>query len=407
MIRTYTSIARSPTPWRNRRSVGAIAHRTAVRHARESPITPQSRLIRVASVPAAHPYIRSIVDARCITVIPDPPVPGGAPGQWWPPVILTPDWISAHADEVDVIHVHFGIESFGSDELSAALAAARRRGCPVVFTVHDLDNPQLTDQTHYQELLEVLLPAADVLLTLTGGAAAEISRRWGRDATVLPHPTLLGAVPPVVARADTALRIGIHLRDLRPSIAADEGVAAAGAAAALLAEAGADVRVEIVMNDRVRDEAMAARIEAAASTHPAVALHRRARLTDAEVAAWLGGLDLFVLPYHHGTHSGWVELCYDLGVRVAGTSVGHMSEQHPDEFAVIDLADPATLVAAVQDAAAHRLPDPGRAALLQARRGDRLAQRDTVRAAHTNLYTALARAADSFTAVADEVGVRS
>lgn len=77
-------------------------------------------------------------------MIPDPPVPGGAPGQWWPPVILTPDWISAHADEVDVIHVHFGIESFGSDELSAALAAARRRGCPVVFTVHDLDNPQLT-----------------------------------------------------------------------------------------------------------------------------------------------------------------------------------------------------------------------------------------------------------------------
>ncbi|MFP3415934.1 hypothetical protein SB773_31325, partial [Bacillus sp. SIMBA_074] len=87
--------------------------------------------------------------------------------------------------------VHFGLESFSPDQLRDALETAHRLGRPVVFTVHDLENPQLIDQRPYRELLDVIVPSADQLVTLTSTAADEIERRWQRRSTVLAHPTLV------------------------------------------------------------------------------------------------------------------------------------------------------------------------------------------------------------------------
>lgn len=333
--------------------------------------------------------MQAITDTREVSVLADPPVPGAPAGQWWPPVALTPAWIDAHAGEVDVLHVHFGLESFSAAQLRAALDAARRHGIPVVYTVHDLDNPQLTDQQPYTELLDVLIPAADELLTLTPGAAAEIHRRWGREARVLPHPTLRDTPPAGDAPDEAVVRVGIHLRDLRPNIAAEDAVRAAVGAARLWPEGGRPLHVDVVENERVRDDRLAERVAAVASEHPAVHLRRTPRLDDAAVEAWISGLDLFVLPYHHGTHSGWVELCHDLGVRVAGTMVGHVGEQHPEGFSRIDLADPRTLLAAVTAAVDEREPTERRVARLGRRYAERLDERRAVRAAHIALYSAL------------------
>lgn len=342
--------------------------------------------IRVASIPAAHPYVRAITDSRQVHVLPDPPVPGAAAGQWWPPVALTSEWLVSHADDYDLLHVHFGLESFSPEQLSAALDAARRLGRPVVYTVHDLENPQLVDQEPYRALLDVIVPAADHLITLTADAAAEIERTWHRRSRVLVHPTLLEGVIAPRRTDDGVTRVGIHLRDLRPNIDAEHAVSAAAEAAALLVASGLPVEFDIVMNDRVRSEETAARVIAAADTHPAVTLRRTPHLSDAEIETWFAGLQLFVLPYHHGTHSGWVELCYDLGVRVAGTDVGHIGAQHPGDFAVVDLDDARTLADAVRQAAAAR-PAPSSAPLEQRRRA-RLAERAAVREAHARLYAA-------------------
>ena len=40
----------------------------------------------------------------------------------------------------------------------------------------------------HDEQLDVLVPAAAELVTLTGGAAREIRQRWGREAQVVGHP---------------------------------------------------------------------------------------------------------------------------------------------------------------------------------------------------------------------------
>jgi len=65
----------------------------------------------------------------------------------------------------------------------------------------------------------VLIPAADELVTLTRGAADEIARRWGREATVLPHPHVVDLPSidaPRAARAGTV--VGIHLKSLRANV---------------------------------------------------------------------------------------------------------------------------------------------------------------------------------------------
>ncbi|MCK2030658.1 hypothetical protein [Microbacterium galbinum] len=353
---------------------------------RKTSIATTTERIRVASIPAAHPYVHAISDPLRVQVLPDPPVPGAPSGQWWPPVAMTPAWIDDNADAFDVLHVHFGLESFSPAELSAALDAARRAGRAVVYTVHDLDNPQLEAQGHHRALLDVIVPAADRLLTLTVPAASEIEHRWGRASTVLPHPTLLTGIPSASAAASDSLadvvRVGMHLRDLRPNIDAERAVRAAVRAVRLLGDHRA-VHVDVLLNERVRDEATAVRI-AAAIDAPRVDLRRTPRLSDAGIEQWLRGLDVFVLPYRHGTHSGWVELCHDLGVRVAGTDVGHVGAQHPAGFSVIDLDDPLTLADAVRNTPLTRGDE--REALLRTRRRERLAERDGVRAAHAALY---------------------
>lgn len=351
----------------------------------ENHIVTEPALIRVASIPAAHPYVRAITDPQRVRVLPDPPVPGAPAGVWWPPVALTPQWLGSHGADFDVLHVHFGLESFSPDELREALEAAHRLGRPVVYTVHDLENPQLVDQGPYRELLDMIIPSADHLVTLTTTAADEIARRWHRSSRVLPHPTLLDDTAVTDLTGDETFRVGIHLRDLRPNIDAERAVRAAVDAAGLLALTGRTVEFEVLMHERTRDDAAAARVTAAIGEHPAVRVRRPPRLTDAGIEAWIGGLDLFVLPYLHGTHSGWVELCFDLGVPVAGTDVGHISSQHPEDFFGIDLDDPQSLVEAVALATDARASSP-RASLVDRRRSERAAEREAVRDAHALLY---------------------
>ncbi|MFC6152215.1 glycosyltransferase [Nocardioides yefusunii] len=93
-----------------------------------------------------------------------------------------------------------------NDRPAAWTAALRRRGLPLVFTVHDLRNPHHRNRGAHDAALDVLVPAADALITLPPGAAVEIRRRWGREALVLPqfhviHNHSLSPVP--ITRAHT------------------------------------------------------------------------------------------------------------------------------------------------------------------------------------------------------------
>ena len=360
----------------------------------DSLVSPPS-VVRLVSVPAAHPYVRSVTASPQVVVLDDPRPPGAPEGQWWPPVALDPQWIRAHAGQADLLHIHFGTESFTPERLGATLDAARAAGWPVVFTVHDLVHPQLREQDVYRRQLDVLVPRADALLTLTAGAAQEIERRWGRNALVVPHPSLLASPPPrrsVLSwpARSRPLRIGMHLKDLRSNVAAEAMVSALAAALDRLADDGIEATAEVRMHHGVRDPDARDRVRERCASSSRVGLLEHDRLDDAELAASLATLDACVLPYGYGTHSGWLELCWDLGVALAVPDVGYYAEQHVDDSVAAFAPDPAG--ASLASALRTVLESPGATRAGSAER-DREVGRRRVRRAEDDLAVATAHTA--------------
>lgn len=360
-------------------------------HAAPAPTHAGPTTIRVASVPADHVYVRHLADPDGddgVVRLPDPP-PAGGTGGWWPPVMLDGAWIRDHAGEFDVFHLHFGFDAKTPEELEDVVAALDETGVPLVLTVHDLRNPHHPDPAAHAVQLGVLIRAAAALVTLTPGAAAEIRRRWGREALVVPHPHV---VEPARATAPRPARegvvVGVHAKSLRAN--SDAPRVAAALADALEGMPGATLRIDL--HDELLDPAShayapraAEDLEALGRRHPHVEVRRHPYFTDAELWDYLSGLDVSVLPYRFGTHSGWLEACRDLGTAIVAPDCGHYAEQGPcwvyghGE----DHLDAASLRAAVLAAAAADAPSAEARAAFAAERRE---QRRGIAAAHRRLY---------------------
>lgn len=346
--------------------------------------------VRVAAVPAEHPYVRAVTGHAGIALH-DGLVPDRRhPERWWPPVMLDAGWIRDHADDFDVLHVHFGMESLPTGRLEAAVEALQDRGKPLVYTVHDLENPQLLDQRTHRRDLDLLIPNASAVLTLTAAAADAVRRGWGREATVLAHPTLLpfdASAPAAQERPERV--IGAHLRDLRPNIAAQAAVEALLLALDDRALAGERAVGRVLLNAATRDASLAGRLADQLRDRPDCALVVRDRPDDAALLAEIDELDVALLPYGHGTHSGWVELCFDRGVPVVGPPSLPMAGQHPDAYS--GLADPQDAGRAVREALARGTAagSAARRALVADRTRSRHAERAAIASAHASLYRSL------------------
>lgn len=350
--------------------------------------------IRVLSIPARHRYVEHLAHPDGpdgVVRLPDPPVPGAPPGVWWPPVALDPAWVREHADEVDVVHLHFGFESFTPEQLRAWTATLAELGLPWVLTVHDLTNPHLpaADQHRHLEDLDVLVRAADALITLTPGAASRIRRQWGTPVHVVPHPhmapldrigTRTAGLPP-----GRPLRVGVHLKSLRAHVDAVAVVTALDAACADPSIRD-DVTLLVHVHEEVRDPSfvrhdpeVVALLDGVAARGSAE-VHWVQRMDDEELWAYLSSLDVSVLPYAWGTHSGWLEECRDLGTAVLAPDVGHYTEQ--GDVATYRLLDGTPHGADVQRALLDlrsRRPRP-------VTRAHRLAQRRQIAHAHRQIY---------------------
>lgn len=290
--------------------------------------------IDVQHIPASHPYTVRIGASR-----PDPPVPGAPPGQWWPHPALTPEWVEdpGGGSGVQVVHVHFGFEHRTPTQLRAWVNALDRAGKPLVVTVHDLENPHLAvpsdpvERSAYDELLDVLVPAAAALTTLTDGAARVIERRWGRAALVHPHPHLVDEDWLDRARPEhEGWIVTVHLKSLRANVDLD-------VVSAVLREVGRipgarlrlHVHADVLEPDHPRHDPRLLELVSHTPAAPALDLRVHGPLGDAELWADLLDSDLAVLPYRAGTHSGWLEMCHDLGTPVLAPDVGHFADQRP------------------------------------------------------------------------------
>ncbi len=374
---------------------------SAARRARLSVVSRRGRTLSavapvVASVPARHPYVAHLSapgsQGPHRLPDPDPDDPSRPAGQrWWPPAMLEPAWVRTHA--FDLMHVHFGFDPHSPSRLRELTAALRETGRPLVLTVHDLRNPHQEDAAVLDAQLDELVPAATALVTLTPTAADIVARRWGRRAEVVPHPHVVDlATIDVVRRrrradpvtASGSGHVGVALKGLRTNT---DGTRLLPALAAL-SERGHRVTVTVHRDVLERDD------ERARSTAGALrAAERRGEidlvvhdeLDDDALWAWIATLDVAVLPYRFGTHSGWLEMCHDLATSVVAPGFGCYADQGADATYDADETSvgTASIVTAVEQALAQRV-----AALPGLDAQARAAQRRQVAAAHDRVYAA-------------------
>ena len=366
-----------------------------MRTARLDEPTYDTTRLTVASVPSGHVYVRHLApDAgggahRLVDPAPgDPDRPAGA--TWWPPVMLDPEW--ARKGRMDLFHLHFGFDACTPEGLGQLTDTLHERGTPFVFTVHDLRNPHHHDRRLHDEQLDVLVPAADALITLTPGAAQAIEERWGRTAQVLPHPyvvdlpTMSLAMAVRSRRIQRPFRVGLHLKSLRANMDPMRILPTLVDTVAGLGDAVLQVNChrDILDPDGARRDVELAAYLRAEESRGHLELVAHDYFSDQDLWSYLASLDVSVLPYTFGTHSGWLEACRDLQTTVVAPTCGFYAQQgssltytnDEDTFDADSLRDAIVL--------AH-----GERPHLGATIGERTTQRHELARAHEDLYRRL------------------
>lgn len=346
--------------------------------------------IRVASVPNSHVYVRHISplmpEETNVIRLPDPLPADGTdePGVWWPPRMFDPQWIRDHHAEFDVFHIHFGFDDVTPATMIDVISELRSHGKPIVYTLHDLRNPHHPEPGAHEEILDILVPEADEIITLTPGAAERIQGSWNRTATVLPHPHV---VPPrwfTQRPTDSPeFTVGVHAKSARANC---DPLTVAQALVEIAASYD-NMVVQINVHDDIVDRRShgfdpdlgKGLRTLGANRHARLVEHRR--FTDDQLWTYLQGLSVSVLPYRFGTHSGWLEACHDLGTTVLAPSCGFYGQQQ--ECFGFDLDenhfDPETLAAALKSAYETPAPAPSWS--------ERLAQRQWLAQQHSAIYS--------------------
>jgi hypothetical protein len=288
-------------------------------------------------VPASHVYVRHLSDpggSDDVVRLQDPVPKDGrtVPGGWWPPLMLEPGWVSENHDRFDVFHVHFGFDAIGPDVLVGVMQELKEHGKPMLYTMHDLRNPHHPDPQSHSLQQDILVAAANELITLTPGAAQLIRRRWGRSSQVLPHPHVLERDRIEQARRDRdQFVIGIHAKSLRANMDPLPIVDALVDIVSALPHA----ILQINVHDEIFDPANhwyapqdgPSLLNYGSHGHVDVRVHPY--FSDDELWEYLASLTVSLLPYRFGSHSGWLEACFDLGTAVIVPSCGFYDQQRP------------------------------------------------------------------------------
>jgi beta-1,4-mannosyltransferase len=304
--------------------------------------------------------------------------------------MLEPAWIEEHAEDLDLFHIQFGFDGRHPEQLRELVGLLEEIGKPLVYTVHDLHNPNHEEHDLHAEQMTVLVEAADALVTLTDCAAAAIERRFGRGAEVIPHPHVV-PLDLLEGRYGSPRRpggppvVGVHLKSMRANMVGVPLLAAlTGGGPIGRSRLRVDVHAEIwePQAPAFRGD-LRTTLEHLAG-HDALDLHLHNYFSDTELYDYLASIDVAILPYRFGTHSGWLEACRDLGTAVVAPDCGCYADQgrvfrfHCDE-AGLDAASLRAAVARALDAVAAGEIEP-----IGATRRRR--QRERIAAAHERLY---------------------
>ena len=319
----------------------------------------------MATIPFADPYVDAVLPPDVVRV-----GPSGELSPW-----LDVSHLTQHADEIDVLHLHTGQAHVAAVAVQCWNETVRRLGIPLVVTVHRVGSAAGAGSCPRDDAmdahLEAVLATAEVVFTLTPGAADEIAERYGRTAIVVAHPSVAVADPDLGAeRGLVGLRLG------RISSAVPDPGALVRAALSGAVSGGGRLRVLVDAVDEHRIGSTVRKLAAAGEIE--LVVHRSEDWT-----AQLQQLHVAVLPEPCGSHSRDLEICRDVGTRVVAPSCGWFADQWSDVVSYGNheegRLDPVSLTAAIGAALTRAMPRP-------ADREWREEQRAAVRQVHADVY---------------------
>ncbi|ADU50768.1 glycosyl transferase group 1 [Thermaerobacter marianensis DSM 12885] len=281
-------------------------------------------------------------------------------------------------DGPDVIHLHWThgymldrwawMTAVKGTRLVGWLAAMRRRGAAIVWTVHNLHDhdrrqPRLERFFHRRlvRLCDALIVHCRYARDAVAGAFA-VPEPLRRRTFVMPHGHYVGVYGDVPSRDEARYRLGLerdavvflYLGAIRPY----KGVPHLVRTFRRLDQAA----VRLVVAGRPATEALRAEIEAAAQSDPRIRLFLQ-HVPDDDVPIFMGAADAVVMPYEDIFTSGTVILAMSHGRPVIAPRRGCLAEVVDAEGGFLyPPADPAGLEQALRHALACRdqLPAMGR-----------------------------------------------
>jgi glycosyltransferase involved in cell wall biosynthesis len=255
---------------------------------------------------------------------------------------LTPRWAASTTD-VDLVHLHWLEFIVQSDDrrvmgiprtvaraarVAAALLALRRRGIPIVWTVHNLRPHEQAHPLLDRALAAGVARLADRLIVHSDYARARVEDHYrsAGKTTVIPHGNYVGAYPPeTLSRAQLRRERGIPedafvflaFGQVRPYKRVRE------VASALASLPDGDIRLLVAGEPTVDSEARDLRV--AASLDPRLILDLR-RVPDSEVVALHRLADAAVIAYRDVFSSGALLLAVSCRLPVVAPGQGSAVE---------------------------------------------------------------------------------
>lgn len=279
--------------------------------------------LKVAHVPARTPYARKLTSEHVRILNGSERVPRD----------LTLRHVLARRPFTwfDVLHLHH-VEFDDLAALRLVLSECARAGRRVVFTAHDVA-PVFTSRRQYQRKLRTLVEWNVPFVCLTPGSAAELRTKLGPSlrTVIAPHGYVVSPdeLPPRTREGGDRFRYLMFgsLRDNRDVSTVLHnwrfGRLQRETSLQLLLRAPAPINLEHESERRTWDL-----ISSMALTEPRLEVDIAPFPTDTEVAVTAAGCDALILPYKWGTHSGQLELAFDLGVPPIASTIGYLREQH-------------------------------------------------------------------------------
>lgn len=283
-----------------------------------------SRALRVVHLPARTPYVRKIasVDFSILN--------GTNTEHGVVPEAVTAQWLLDRRplDWLDVLHLHH-IEFDDFTTLARLLAACQDSGVKIVYTAHDI-TPMFCPIDDFHARMELVRSSGASWIGLTAASVESLEDQLPGlgPVTVIPHgfvvspDELRGKTRGAGSPATGYLLYGA-LRANRDHLASIANWS--------LSVTEPSARLNLLMRalspaDFRRHDVPA--LLAIIKSDPRIHATMRAYHSDDEVVAAGLSADALLLPYLFGSHSGQLELAFDLNLLPVCSSVGYLKHQY-------------------------------------------------------------------------------